>query len=98
MLDSLEGYLDNIAAVATQTAATGKPLVELAASLTVLVDTVARQQIYIKRLTEHINALRKKGVSVTSSVPNTGDNNATTCKHFKSVGLQLKLASYCNFS
>ena len=58
MLDSLEGYLDNIAAAATQTAATGTPLAELAASLAVLVDTMARQQIEIKRLTEHINALR----------------------------------------
>ena len=45
MLDSLEGYLDNIAAVATQTAATGTPLAELAASLAVLVYTVARQHI-----------------------------------------------------
>ena len=41
MLDSLEGYLDNIAAAATQTAATGTPLAELSASLAVLVDTVA---------------------------------------------------------
>ena len=31
VLDSLEGYLDNIAAAATQTAATGTPLAELAA-------------------------------------------------------------------
>ena len=66
--------------------ATGTPLAELAASLVVSVDTVARQQIEIKRLTEHINALRKKGVSVTASVPNTGDNNTTTCKHCKAVG------------
>ena len=43
MLDSLEGYLDNLAAVATQTATTGTPLAELAASFAVLVDTVARQ-------------------------------------------------------
>ena len=86
ILDSLEGYLDNIAVAETQTAAMGTPLAELAASLAVSVDTVARQQIDIKRLTEHINALRKKGVSVTASVPNTGDNNATTCKHCKLVG------------
>ena len=78
MLDSLEGYLDNITAAETQTAATGTPLAELAASLAVLVDTVARQQIEIKCLTEHINALKKKGVSSTASVPNTGDNNANT--------------------
>ena len=58
MLDSLEGYLDNIAAAVTQTAATGTPLAELAASLAVSVDTVACQRIEIKRLTEHINALR----------------------------------------
>ena len=45
MLDSLEGYLDNITAAATQTSATGGPLAELAASLAVSVDTVARQQI-----------------------------------------------------
>ena len=86
MLDSLEDYLDNIAAAATQTAATGTPLAELADSLAVSVDTVARQQIEIKRMTEHINALRKKGVAVTASVPNTGDNNATTCQHCKAVG------------
>ena len=81
MLDSLESYLDNIAAAATQTAATRTPLTELAASLAVLVDTVARQQIEVKRLTEHINALRKKGAASTASVPSTGDNNATACKH-----------------
>ena len=86
MLDLMEGYLDNITAAATQTAATGTPLSELTASLAVSVDTVDRQQIEIKRLTEHINALRKKGVSSTAIVPNTGDNNATTCKHCKAVG------------
>ena len=51
VLDSLEGYLYNIAAAATQTAATGGSLAELAASLAVSVDTVARQKIEIKRLT-----------------------------------------------
>ena len=35
MLDLLEGYLDNITAAAMQTAATGTPLAELAASLAV---------------------------------------------------------------
>ena len=50
MLDSLEGYLDNIAAAATQTAATRTPLAELAASLAVSVDIVARQQIKINCL------------------------------------------------
>ena len=87
MIDYLEGYLDNIAAAATQTAETGTPLAELAASLAVSVDTVARQHIEIKRLTEHINALRKKGGEVTTGVPNTGGNNSPNCKHFATVGL-----------
>ena len=86
MLDSLEVYLDNITAAATQTAATGTPLAELAASLAVSVDTVARKHIEIKMLTGHINPLRKKGGSVTASVPNTGDHNTTNCKHCKAVG------------
>ena len=76
MLDSLEGYLDNIAAALTQTTATGIPLTELAAILAVLVYTVARQQIEIKRLTEHINAPRKKGGAVTAGIPGTGGNNS----------------------
>ena len=89
MMDLLEGYLDNIAAAATQTAATGTPLAELAASLAVSVETVARQQIDIKRLTEHISALREKGSASTASVPSTGYNNATTCKHCKVVGCSV---------
>ena len=60
MLDSLEGYLDNIVAAATHTAETGTPLAELSASLAVSLDTFARQQIEINRLTEHINALKKR--------------------------------------
>ena len=43
MLDSMEEYLDNIAAAATQTAANAGPLAELAASLAISFDTVARQ-------------------------------------------------------
>ena len=43
ILDSLEGYLYNIAASATQTAANGVPVVELADSLAVSVDTVAKK-------------------------------------------------------
>ena len=86
ILDSLVGYLDNIAAAATQTAATGTPLAELAASLAVSVDMVARQQLEIKRLTEHINSLRKKGGTVTAGVLNTGRNNSPNCKHCAVVG------------
>ena len=88
MLDYLEGYLDNIAAAATQTATNGGPLAELAASLAVSVDTVARQQIEIKRLTEHINTLKKKGGAVTAGVPGTGGNNSNSLhyKHCAAVG------------
>ena len=57
VLDSLEGYLDNIAAAATQTVAKGSPLAELAASLAVSVDTVVRQKQEINRLYEQINAM-----------------------------------------
>ena len=44
MMDSLEGHLDNIDAVATQNVAKGGPLAELAASLAISVNTVAGQQ------------------------------------------------------
>ena len=43
MLESLEGYLNNIAAAATQTAATVTLFAELAAILAVSVDMVASQ-------------------------------------------------------
>ena len=86
MLDSLVGYLDNIAAAATQTAAAGTSLAELAASLSGSVDKVARQQLEIKRLTEHINALRKKGGAVMAGVLNTEGNNYPNCKHCAAVG------------
>ena len=86
MLDSLEGYLDNIAAAAMQTADNGDPLAELVASLVVSVDTVSSQQIEIKRLTEHINALKKKEGSVTAGVPGTVGNNSLQCNNFAAVG------------
>ena len=87
MLDYFEGYLDNIAAAATQTAANGGPLAELADSLGVSVDTVARQQIEIKRLTERINALKKKGSAVIDGVSGTGGTNSNSphCKHCAAV-------------
>ena len=56
MLDSLEGYLDNIAAAATKTVANGGPLAVLPASLAISVDAVARQQQEIKRFLEQVNA------------------------------------------
>ena len=61
MMDSLEGYLNNISAAATQTEDPGGPLAELTASIAVSVETVARQKQEIKRLTAQVNAFKKKG-------------------------------------
>ena len=44
----------------------GGPLTELAASLEISVDTVARQQQEIKRFSEQTNALKKRGTQATS--------------------------------
>ena len=66
MMEPLEGYLNNITAAATQTAANGGLLAELAASLAISVDTVARQQQEIKRLYEQINDLKNKGTQTCS--------------------------------
>ena len=52
--------MDNIGAAATQTVAKGGPLAELASSLAISVDTVARQKQEINRLYEQINALKKR--------------------------------------
>ena len=60
MMDLLEGYLNNIAAAATQTTDPGGPFAELAASLAVSVDTVTRQQQEIKRLKVQVHAFTKK--------------------------------------
>ena len=78
--------MDNITEAATQTAANGGPLAELAASLAVSVDTVARPQLEIKRLTEHINALKKKGGAFNNGVPGTGGNNFPPFNHCGAVG------------
>ena len=85
MLDLLEGYLDNIAAAATQMAENGGPLAGLAASLAISVDTVAKQQQDIKRVSEQINALKIKGATVTSEATVPGGGNIV-CKHCESVG------------
>ena len=66
MIDSLEGYLENIAAAATQTVAKGGPLAELAASIAISVDTVAQHKQKIKCLYEHINAMKKRGTQASS--------------------------------
>ena len=59
---------------------------ELAASLAISVDTIARQKIEIKRLAEHINALREKGGAVTAGVTGKGGNNSPNFKHCAALG------------
>ena len=66
MMDSLEVYLNNIAAAATQRVDQGGPLLELAASLSVSVDNVTRHQQEINRLTAQVKAFKKKGPQETS--------------------------------
>ena len=60
MMESLEGHLDNIAAADKQTVAKGGPLVELAGSLEISVDTVTWHQKEIKRLSEHDKCFEKE--------------------------------------
>ena len=67
MLDFLKGYLNNIAAATTQAVENGGPLAEFSVSLAISVDTVAAQSWEIKRLYEHINALKKKRTPTSSS-------------------------------
>ena len=83
-MESLEGYLDNITAAATQTAANGGPLAELAASLEISVGTVARQQQEIKRLSKQVNALKKRGTQEAIAGTFTGGTNV--CTHCDAVG------------
>ena len=85
MLDLLEGYLDNIATATTQTTANGGPLAELDASLAISIDTVARQHQEIKRLSDQISALKKKGTSNTIGDTLPGGNNAV-CNHCEAIG------------
>ena len=61
MMDSLEGSLNSIVDAATQTADEGVPLIELADSIAVSVDTVVKQQQEIKCLTAQVKILKKKG-------------------------------------
>ena len=84
MMDSLEVYLDNITAAATKTASNGGPLAELAASLEISVDTVARQQQEIKCLSEQVNAFKNKGAPATSGATLPGGNN-NICTHCEAV-------------
>ena len=87
MLDSIEGYLDNIAAAATQVVANGGPLAELLAILAISVDTVAAQAKEIKRIYKQINSLKKKGSPISSSVTTTGGSmTVNVCPYCAVVG------------
>ena len=88
MMDSLEGYLENIAAAAMQTAANRGLLAELSASLAISVNTVAIHQQEIKFLSEQVNDLKNKGASATSGDILPGGNN-TICTHCEAVGCTL---------
>ena len=72
MVDSLERYLNNIAAAATQAVANGGPLAELSTSLSISVNTVALQAKEIKCLYKQMNALKKKGTLTSSSGTTSG--------------------------
>ena len=87
MMDLLEGYLDNIYTEATQNVAKGGPLVELSAIMVISVDTVARQQQEIKRLSEQINALKKRGAQAArfGTLPVGGLVGTTVCTHCEAV-------------
>ena len=82
MMDSLEGYLNNIAAAAIHTADPDGPLAELAASLAVSVDTVTRQKQEIKRLTAQVNAFNRKGPQETKEK----EQNNMIYKYCEAVG------------
>ena len=84
-MESLEGYLDNIVAAATQTAANGRLLTELAASLAISVNTFAIQQQEIKRLSEKIKSLKKKGTPTNSGATFPG-GTTIICTHCEAVG------------
>ena len=87
MLDSLKGYLDNIAAAPTQMIAKGGPHAELAASLAISVDTVATHQKYIKRMYKQINVMKNIGTP-TSSIRTSAGGSITgnMCPHCAAIG------------
>ena len=87
MLDSLEGYINNIAASGTQALSNGGPIDELYAVLAVLVDTVSVKEKEIKSLYKHINVLKKKGALNSSSETNAGGGmTGNVCPYFAAVG------------
>ena len=87
MLDSLKGYLENIAAAATQNVAKGGPLAELASSLEISVDTVAKQQQEMNCLYKQINDLKKRGTQASRiGTVAGGILVGTVCTHCEAVG------------
>ena len=76
--------MENIAAAATQTAVKGGPLAQLAASLKISVNAVARQQQEIALLYKQANALKKIGTQAASIGTVTG--GTTVCKNCEAVG------------
>ena len=86
MLDFFKGYLDNIAAAATQTVAKEGSLAELAASLMISVNTVARQQQGIKHLYKQINGIKKRGTQASSiGTMSGGGMMVTVCTYYEAV-------------
>ena len=87
--------MDNISAEAKQIAAKGGPLTELADSLAILVDTAVRQQQEIKRLSEQVDALKKRGMRVDSigTLPE-GTNICTHCEAVRRTAPHQKNACY----
>ena len=87
ILESLEGYLENIAAATAKTISKGGSVAELTASLEIPVDTVARQQQEIKRLYEKIKYTKKRGIKASRISTMAGVGLVgTVCTHCKAVG------------
>ena len=87
MLYLFEGYIDNIAASATQAFAKGGPIAELSASLAISIDTLAVQQKEIKRLYEQINYMKNKGTQASRIGTTAGGGmKGNVCPHCAMVG------------
>ena len=93
MMDFLEGYLNNIAAAATQTADPSGPLAGLAAILAVSVETIARQQQEIKRLTAQLQAFTKRGPQETKDK----EREKLICKHCEAIRRTTPHGNKCFF-
>ena len=80
------GLPGKISTAATQTVAKGGPLVELAASIAISVNTVARQQQGIKHLYKQINGIKKRGTQASSiGTMSGGGMMVTVCTYYEAV-------------